>query len=134
MPVILSQRQEEILNHLIKLKRNPQNVVYIGNQMDTYPPNIEDKELIQILKDLDANRLIHFKMNGTHKRDLYVAADVEILPSADTYFKEKKIEQKKDTREKIRTYAPITISLIALIKSFLPEITTGMKLLMRLLR
>ena len=74
MPVILSQRQEEILNHLIRLKRNPQNVVYIGNQMDTYPPNIEDKELIQILKDLDANGLIHFKMVGTHKNDLYCAA------------------------------------------------------------
>lgn len=112
MPAILSQRQEEILNHLIKLKRNSQNVVYIGNQMNTYPPNIEDKELIQILKDLDANGLIHFKMNGTHKRDLYVAADVEILPSADTYFKEKKIEQKTDTRDRISIYVPIILAII----------------------
>lgn len=134
MPVILSQRQEEILNHLIRLKRNPQNVVYIGNQMDTYPPNIEDKELIQILKDLDANGLIHFKMVGTHKNDLYCAARVEILPTADTYFKEKKIEQKQDREDKIETYTSTTISIIALIKSFLPEIIAKMKLLMQLLK
>lgn len=124
MPKILTKEQERILKHIVGLKRNSQNTIAIGNQMDTYPLNIEDKELIQILKDLDANGLIHFKMNGTHKRDLYVAADVEILPAADTYFKEMKIEKKKDRRDWIRTYIPNILSIIAIIISVLSLIVS----------
>lgn len=93
MDIILNSDQERILKHLLSLQRNSDNEVYIGNQMDTYPPNIKDKKLIRILHSLDDNGLIRFKMNGTHKRDLYVAADITILPSADAYFIKKKHEK-----------------------------------------
>ena len=57
----LNEQQEKILKHILSLNRSPQNSVSIGLQMDTYPADIEEQELIKILNTLEQNNFIKIK-------------------------------------------------------------------------
>lgn len=59
---------------------------------------------------------------------------IELKSAAIHYFENKKQKSAVVRREWVRTYIPITISSIALIKSFLPEITSLVKSIMQLLK
>lgn len=131
---LLTKEQERILEHLISLPKSTQNVVSIGNQMPTYPDNINDKELIQILTYLEQINFIKIKWTSVHHDNLTYAVDVTLLPDGNNYFTNKKEKSKSNRREWVKTYIPIIISLVALIKSFESEITLILKLIMQLLK
>ena len=76
----LTKEQERILKHIISLPQNAQNTVSIGNQMTTYPDDIDDKELIQILTYLEQINFIKIKWYGVHHGNLTYAVDITLLP------------------------------------------------------
>lgn len=100
--------------------------------MDTYPADIEEQELIKILNTLEQNNFIKIKWYGVSRSDLNYAIDIFILPEGENYFENKKSLQISNRREWVRSYLPVTISFIALIKSFSPEIKSIWTLLMQL--
>ena len=130
----LTKEQERILKHIISLPKNGRNTVSIGNQMTTYPENIDDKKLIQVLTYLEQIDFIKIKWIGVHHDNLNYAIDVTLLLDGNNYFDNKKEQSKSNRREWIKTYIPIIISLIALLKSFSTEITSILKLIMQLLK
>lgn len=132
--IILTKEQEHILKHIISLPKNGRNTVSIGNQMITYPENIDDKKLIQVLTSLEQINFIKIKWISIHHDNLNYAIDVTLLPDGSNYFDNKKEQSKSNRREWIKTYIPIIISLIALLKSFSTEITSILKLIMQLLK
>ena len=98
---MLNQQQEKILDHLLSLERNTQNSVAIGNQMSTYPQNINDKELIKILDSLEKRKLIQIKWRSVNHNNLDYAINVTILPEADCYFEKKKASKSSNRRPSI---------------------------------
>lgn len=131
--ITLDKEQERILQHLISLPKNESNTVYIGNQMPTYPSNINDKELIQIFTYLEQVDFIKIKWTGVNHNDLTVAVDITLLPDGTNYFSNKKRQKKTNKREFIRLYIPIVISLLSLAKSYENEINLLIKKLIELL-
>lgn len=131
--ITLNKEQERILQHLISLPKNENNVVFIGNQMPTYPSNINDKELIQIFTYLEQVDFIKIKWTGVNHNDLTVAVDITLLPDGTNYFSNKKRQKKTNKREFIRLYIPIVISLLSLAKSYENEINLLIKKLIELL-
>ena len=121
---MLNKQQEKILKHLLSLERTAQNSVAIGNQMSTYPKNIEDKKLIQILDSLEKSKLIEIKWRSVHHDNLDYAINISILPEADSYFKQKKISKRSSRREWIRTYIPPILSVISIILSIIALIVS----------
>lgn len=132
--IILTKEKERILKHIISLPKNAHNTLSIGNKMTTYPENIDDKKLIQILTYLEQVNFIKIKWISVHHDNLNCAIDITLLPDGSNYFNNKKEISKSNRREWIKTYIPIIISLIALVKSFETEIISIMKLVMQLLK
>ena len=63
-----------------------------------------------------------------------MAIAIDILSDGENYFKNKKNNKVNLRREWIRTYIPVTLSLIALLKSFQSEIISLVKLIMQSLK
>lgn len=131
---MLNKQQEDILKYILSLPRDSSNTVSIGNQMDTYPPDMDDDTLLQMLHTFEESSLVRLHWNTSKRYNLNIPVDITILPDGESYFKAKKKSKKTDRRDWIRTYIPITISTIALIKSFMPEITSVVKLIAQLLK
>lgn len=102
--------------------------------MDTYPSKMSDDKLIPILNELESNGLINIKWFSPHHDNSTYAIDITILPDGRNYFKNKKEKKKTNKREAIKTYIPIIISLVTLLKSFSPEITLLLKPIMKLMK
>lgn len=109
------------------------NIVSIGNQMSTYPSDINDKELTQILTYLEQVDLINIKWVGVNHNNLNIAVDITVLPDGINYFENKKRQKKTNKREFIGLYIPIVISLLSLAKSYENEISLLIKKLIELL-
>lgn len=112
----LTKEQERILKHIISLPKNAQNTVSIGNQMTTYPDDIDDKELIQILTYLEQINFIKIKWYGVHHDNLTCAVDITLLPEGSNYFQLQAEKYKLEHREKIkeiRAWITLTIAILA---------------------
>lgn len=102
--------------------------------MPNYPKDTDEKEIIQALDMFEKYNLIKIKWYGTDRDNLNMAITIDILSNGENYFKNKKNNKTSSRREWVRTYIPITLSTIALLKSFQPEIISVVKLIMRLLK
>ena len=131
---ILSRKQEKLLKYILKQERNSQNQISLGNQMPNYPKEADDKEIIQALNIFEKYNLIKIKWYGTERDNLDMAIAIDILSDGENYFKNKKSNKVNLRREWIRTYIPVTLSLIALLKSFQSEIISLVKLIMQSLK
>ena len=130
----LSRKQEKLLRYVLQQPRNSQNQISLGNQMPNYPKEAYDKEIIRALNMFEKYNLIKIKWYGTERDNLDMAVTIDILPDGESYFKNKKNNKVNLRREWIRTYIPVTLSLIALLKSFQPEIISLVKLIMQSLK
>lgn len=101
--------------------------------MSTYPSNINNKELIQILTYLEQVDFIKIKWTGVIHKDLTAAVNITVLPDGVNYFSNKKRQKKTNRKEFIRLYIPIVISLLSLAKSYENEISLLIKKLIELL-
>lgn len=111
----LNKEQERILRYLITLPKNTHNIVSVGNQMSTYPSDITDKELIQILTYLEQVGLISVKWNSVNHNNLNIAIDITVLPDGVNYFSNKKRQKRNNLKDNIKWALPLVVSIISLI-------------------
>ena len=128
----LSRKQEKLLRYVLQQPRNSQNQISLGNQMPNYPKGAYDKEIIQALNMFEKYNLMKVKWYGTNRDNLDMAVTIDILPDGESYFKNKKNNKTSSRREWVRTYIPIILSTIALLKSFQSEIISVVKLIVQL--
>lgn len=130
----LSRKQEKLLKYVLQQPRNSQNEISLGNQMSNYPKELDDKEIIQALNMFEKYNLMKVKWYGANRDNLDMAVTIDILPDGENYFKNKKNNKTSSRREWVRTYIPIILSTIALLKSFQSEIISVVKLIVQLLK
>lgn len=131
---MLTKDQEKILRWLLSLKTNIKNTITISNSMTEYPNGYTDKQIIKKLNEFANLGLISIKWNSPNHNNLDYAVDVTVLKDSINYFADKKKNRTSNKRDWIKTYIPITISFIALLKSFDTEIIWLWKQLMQLLK
>lgn len=103
-----------------KLPSSKTNQVSVSkNDIDTI--GLTEQEIIQTLFILQDQKYITIKQKSVHN-DLSISCSMILHEDCINYFSNKKSKTKSDRREWIRTYLPITISLISLLKSFSVEI------------
>lgn len=131
---MLIKDQEEILRWLLSLKTDIKNTITICNSMTKYPDGYTDKEIIKKLNELKNLDFITIKWYGQNHNNLDCAVDITILKDGINYFSNKKKNKISNKRDRIKTYVPITISFIALLKSFDTEIIWLWNQLMQMLK
>lgn len=111
----LTKEQKRILKHIITLPKSANNTISIGNKMPTYPDNINDKELIQILIYFEQCNFIKIKWFSPHHDTLNYAVEITLLPEGNDYFKNKKHTIWKSIKDNIKWLLPLIISILSLI-------------------
>lgn len=96
--------------------------------------DIGENEFINQISILETEGLIKVNFRTAH-RDLKYFITIDLLEPILNYFESKKSKSKLSRREWIRTYLPITISALALLKSYgIDFIVLGKQLLKLLLK
>lgn len=131
---MLTKDQEKILRWLLSLKTDIQNTITISNSMTEYPNGYTDKQIIKKLNEFENLGFITIKWYSPNHNNLNYAVDVTVLKDSINYFADKKKNRTSNKRDWIKTYIPITISFIALLKSFDTEIIWLWKQLIQLLK
>jgi len=131
---MLTKDQEKILRWLLSLKTDIKNTITISNSMTEYPNGYTDKQIIKKLNEFENLGFITIKWYSPNHNNLNYAVDVTVLKDSINYFADKKKNRTSNKRDWIKTYIPITISFIALLKSFDTEIIWLWKQLMQLLK
>lgn len=131
---MLTKDQEKILHWLLSLKADIKNTITISNLMTEYPNGYNDKQIIKRLNEFENLGFVTIKWYSPNHNDLNYAVDVTVLKDGINYFADKKKNRTSNRRDWIKTYIPITISFIALLKSFDTEIIWLWKQLMQLLK
>lgn len=131
---MLTKDQERILRWLLSLKADIKNTITISNLMTEYPNGYTDKQIIKKLNEFENLGFVTIKWYSPNHNDLNYAVDVTVLKDGINYFADKKKNRTSNRRDWIKTYIPITISFIALLKSFDNEIIWLWKQLMQLLK
>lgn len=130
---MLTKRQETILKYLLSLKRDNQNKINISKSNYTLR-DVPENDFISTLNYFEQDNLINKHWYDIRQKDFNYTIEIELLPKALTYFQDKKSNKKHDRRDVIKTYIPITISLISLVKSFEEEIKTVIKFIIELIK
>ena len=96
--------------------------------------DIGEDEFINQISILETEGLIKVNFRTAH-RDLKYYITIDLLEPILNYFESKKSKSKLSRREWVRTYLPITISALALLKSYgIDFIVLGKQLLKLLLK
>lgn len=131
---MLTKDQEKILRWLLSLKTDIKNTITINNSITEYPNGYTDKQIIKELNEFENLGFVTIKWYSPNHNNLNYAVDVTVLKDGINYFADKKKNRTSNKRDWIKTYIPITISFIALLKSFDTEIIWLWKQLMQLLK
>ena len=95
---------------------------------------LSEKEVVQTAMLLQDGDFIHIENRSVHN-DLSISMSITLKSSCVHYFDNKKSKSKSSRREWVRTYLPITISILALLKSYdIDFILLGKQLLKLLLK
>lgn len=95
--------------------------------------NLSEQEIIKTIYLLQEEGYISLKEKSVHD-DLSRYWNVELKSSCIHYFENKRENRIMKKRDWIKTYVPIIISILALVKSFLPEITLVMEEILKLIK
>lgn len=125
--------KEKVITLLINKFNDSKNNEVAVSQNDLDNIDLTEQEIIQCLYLLQSDNFLIIKAKSVHD-DFSRFWTVEFNSACIFYYENKKRNKISNKREWIRTYIPITISLIALIKSFLPEITLLIHELLQLLK
>ena len=130
---MLNKQQEQTLKYLLSMKKDLENKISVSKNNYSLE-NISENDFISYINYLEQCGLISIHWISPHHDNIIHTVNIKLLPDGINYFHNKKIKSKQNRRELIKTYIPIIISLIALLKSFQPEIISVMKLIMQLLK
>lgn len=125
--------KKKLINHLnSEYKKSSEGIVEIYRS-DLEELKTTEEKLIQLINILHTEGIINRTFTSSHN-DLSMPCKITVLDGCLKYYKNNKREKIKSRREWIGLYLPLTISIISLIKSFMPEITLLAKQLMQLLK
>lgn len=113
--------KEKIITFLIDEFENSKNNEVSISKNDLEKINLTEQQIVKILYLLQSDNLIKIKVKSVHD-DFSRFWTVELNSSCVFYFEGKRTAKTNNRREWVRTYIPLIISSIALIKSFMPEI------------
>ncbi len=115
--------KEKIIKFLIdKYNTEDSNNIRIYKN-DIEKLGIDEKEASKILSILNDNKMITIKTRPTHN-DFSIFWYVTILPACLEYFDTQKYHRIANRREWVRTYIPVTFSLIAIVISIISLLIT----------
>lgn len=124
--------EEELINFLNNKYQNSKTNEVTISKNDCITIGMSEEKVSRIIHILQADGMLIIKRKSVHN-DFSMCWTIEVNSSCVHYFENKKNDSISNRREWIRTYIPITLSFIALIKSFLPEIILVMEQLSKLL-
>ena len=125
---------EEILIRFFQkeLEASQTNEIKIGtNNISSI--GLTEKEIIQTIFLLQEDDFLSIKGKSIHN-DFSMYWTIALKSKCVHYFDDKKDRKIANKREWIRTYIPISVSILALLKSFSPEIITIMGELSKLIK
>ena len=126
--------KEEIVIKCLNEKYKITNTNEIAiSKNDCKSIGLEENEMSRILFTLQEDDFITIKRKSNHN-DFSIYWSIILKSSCIHYFENKSQKIKINRREWIKTYIPIIISLIALIKSFSNELILLAKSIMQLLK
>lgn len=120
----------QILNDKIKDAKTNSIHVY---KSDFSPLDMVEADITRSLYLLQASNMLVITKSSP-KNDLSMPWTIALNSTGVHYFENKSKKYKTERRDQIKTYIPISISMLALIKSSLPEIISTLKLLVQLLK
>lgn len=129
MKTLKERNMDKVLKKLIDIPKNAAGYIYEPVGFKDMFPYINDEALKVILDSLESKNLI--SIDYIDKPECFNIQVLEITPDGFSYLMHQEHISKK---ELIRFLIPLGISIIALLKSFQPEITLLAKLLMKLLK
>ena len=115
-----------------KHKKSSSNKIYVYKN-DFTSLSIKESDITRHLYILSEEGLFSIIKDSVQK-DLSTPWIISFTSDGINYFADKKQNLISKRREWIKTYIPIAISSIALIKSFMPEITSIWKLIVQVLK
>ena len=129
--------KEKVIRYLLSEKREYNNnklSVDIGRDSFANSKifNIGEDEFIKQISELETDGLIEVKFNAGH-RDLKYGVSVVLHSGIINYFDDKKERNKNKRDEWIKFWIPVSISIIALLKSFSSEIIALWEVILKLL-
>ena len=129
--------KERVIKYLLSKEREYRNnklSVNVGRNsfIDSNIADIGEKEFVNQLSILETEGLIKVNFHSAH-RDLRYYITIDLLESILNYFESQKSKSKLSRREWVRTYLPISISVLALLKSYGVDFVDLGKQLLKLL-
>lgn len=125
--------KEKVIAFLINEFESSKNNEVSVSKNDLEKINLTEQQTVKILYLLQSDGLLNIKVKSVHD-DFSRYWTVELNSSCVFYFDGKKTSKITNRREWVRTYIPISISFIALIKSFMPEIILIMEQLWSIIK
>lgn len=126
-------KEEQLITFLLnKFKSSSTNKIIISKK-DIQNINLTEQEIIQSIFLLQEDDILSIERKSVHN-DFSMYWTVALKSKCVHYFDDKKDKSVADRREWVRTYIPIIISFIALLKSFYPEIILGVEQILKLIR
>lgn len=125
--IMINKQQEDFLSWLLSQKRDINNTISISNSITTYPKNYTEKDIIQMLNELENYELISIKWLGNNHRNLDAYITITLSKDALNYFDNKKRSKVINRRDWIKTY----VSVFALIISIISMIISLLSLLLK---
>lgn len=129
MRTLKERNMDKVLKQLIDMPKNIAGYIYEPVGFKNMFPYVTDEALKIILDSLENQHFI--SIDYIDKPECFNIQVLEVTSDGFSYFMHQEHISKK---ELVRFLIPLIISVIALIKSFQPEITALAKLLMRLLK
>ena len=129
--------KERIIRYLLKIERkyaNNQLLVDVGREsfLNSYIANIGEEEFIKQISILETDGLIEVVFHMGH-RSLKYGVSVILHSDIINYFDNKRKQARNNRNEWIKFWIPVSISIIALLKSFIPEIIALWEVVLKLL-
>lgn len=108
--------KEKVITFLINEFESSKNNEVSISKNDLEKINLPEQQIVKIFYLLQSDNLINIKTKSVHD-DFSRFWVVELNSSCVFYFESKKISKTINRREWVRTYIPITLSIIAIIIS-----------------
>jgi len=129
--------KERVIKYLLSKEREYRNnklSVNVGRNsfIDSNIADIGEKEFVNQLSILETEGLIKVNFHSAY-RDLRYYITIDLLEPILNYFESQKSKSKLSRREWVRTYLPISISVLALLKSYGVDFVDLGKQLLKLL-
>lgn len=127
------RNEEKVIKFLLNEFPNSTNNIVSVNKNDLPTIGLTEKETIQALYLLEDDGLIDIVKKSVHN-NFSIVWKIHLNPSCIHYFADRKSKFASNRRDWIRTYLPLSISIISLLKSYQAEITLALETVLKVIK